>query len=49
MVSQTEEQDYYIDGYTKKEIYDSGVLVSEKNWACNIRINEDDKQIIGID
>lgn len=49
LVSQTEEQDYYIDGYTKKEIYDSGVLVGEKNWACNIRINEDDKQIIGID
>ena len=49
VVKENEERDYYIDGYTKKEIYDSGILIDEKNWACNIRINEDNKWIIGID
>lgn len=41
--------DYYIDGNTGNKIIDNGKLVSEKDWACNIRINNDDKQIIGID
>ena len=39
VVKENEEKDYYIDGYTKKEIYDSGILVDEKNWACNIGID----------
>lgn len=41
--------DYYIDGNTGNKIIDNGKLVSEKDWGCNIRINNDDKQIIGID
>lgn len=41
--------DYYIDGNTGNKIMDNGKLISEKDWACNIRINNDDKQTIGID